>query len=144
MVAWILVAHVFGIVFWVSGLLVTTIALLRHSAEPSVDARAALSRLERIFLRGMADPGALLAILAGIAVVAGNPSYYLHARWLHIKFIFVAIMIGLHVIVAINTKSFAADRITLQRGQITLLLAAIAVVFLLILIATLPGEVFLT
>jgi hypothetical protein len=35
-------------------------ALTRHTQEASAEARYALSRLERIYLRGLADPGALL------------------------------------------------------------------------------------
>ena len=57
MVAWTLVVHVFGLVFWVSGLLATTIVLSRHTQETSELARESLAGLERVFLRGMADPG---------------------------------------------------------------------------------------
>jgi len=138
------VVHIFGLVLWVSGLLVTTVTLSRHTQEASAEARQALARLERTFLRGMADPGALLTLLAGITLVASNPSYYLRARWLHIKLSFVVILIVLHGFIAVRSKYFASGRITLQTGQVRMLLAAIVVVFLLILIATLPGEVFLT
>jgi putative membrane protein len=144
MVAWILVLHIFGLVLWVSGLLTTTLALSRQVRETSADARAALARLERIFLRGLADPGAALTILAGIGLIAGNPSYYLHARWLHIKLTFVVMLIVLHGIVAILSKRFATGRMNLSPAQVRLLLVGIVVIFLLILIATLPGEVFLT
>lgn len=144
MVSWILVIHVFGFVFWVSGLLVTTIALLRHTQETSPDARQALARLEKIFLRGMADPGALLTLLAGITMIATNRTYYLHARWLHIKLSFVLAMIVMHIFVAVRTKSYAAGRISLEPGQVRMILMTIVLIFLLILIATLPGEVFLT
>ena len=144
MVAWILVAHVFGIVFWVSGLLVTSIALVRHTQENSAEGRNALARLERIFLRGLADVGAIVALAAGITLVANNPSHYLHARWLHIKFTFVLMLIILHGAIAVGSKRFAAGRITLQRGQARVLVVAVILVFLLILISTLPGEVFLT
>ena len=144
MVAWILVAHVFGITFWVSGLLVTCMTLVRHTQEAAAEARQALARLERIFLRGLADVGALLALVAGITLVAHNPSYYLHARWLHIKLAFVLMLIVLHGAIAVGSKRFAAGRITLQRSQARLLVVAVLLVFLLILISTLPGEVFLT
>ena len=144
MVAWILVAHVFGITFWVSGLLVTCMALVRHTQEAAAEARQALARLERIFLRGLADVGALLALVAGITLVAHNPSYYLHARWLHIKLAFVLMLIVLHGAIAVGSKRFAAGRITLQRSQARVLVVAVLLVFLLILISTLPGEVFLT
>jgi putative membrane protein len=144
MIAWILVAHVFGIMLWVSGLLVTTIALSRHIQETTAEGRDAMARMERIFLRGLADPGALLTLLAGITLISNNPAYYLHARWLHIKLLFVLMMIVLHGAIAVGTKLFATGRISLQRGQARVLLVAVLLIFLLILISTLPGEVFLT
>jgi putative membrane protein len=143
MVAWTLVVHILGLTLWVSGLLVTTIALSRHAQEPSSEGRAALARLERLFLRSMADPGALLTIVAGIVLISTNSTYYLHASWLHIKFLFVLMLIGLHGWVATRAKFVAAGRITLQPGQARTLSIAVVLVFLSILIVTLPGEVFL-
>ncbi len=144
MVAWILVVHILGFTLWVGGLLATTIALSQHTLEITTEGREGMARVERIFLRGMADPGALLAVLAGITLIVHNPSYYLHARWLHIKLPIVVILIGLHVYIAVTTKSFTAGRTMVTPGQARLLLAAVIVLFLLILISTLPGEVFLT
>jgi protoporphyrinogen IX oxidase len=143
MVAWTLVVHIFGLTLWVSGLLVTTIALSRHAQETSSEGRQALARLERIFLRGMADPGALLTILAGIILISSNSSYYLHAAWLHIKFVFVLMLIGLHGWIGTRSKFLSTGRITLQPGQARTLSVAVALVFLSILIATLPGAVLL-
>src|SRR5579863_9592184 len=117
MVPALLVVHIFGIVFWVSGLLVTSMALTRHTQETSPEAKQALARLERIFLRGLADPGALLVLLAGISLIMTKPSYYLHAPWLHIKLTFVLLLIGLHGMVAMRTKRFATGGIELQRNE---------------------------
>jgi protoporphyrinogen IX oxidase len=143
MVAWTLVVHILGLTLWVGGLLVTTIALSRHAQETSSEGRAALARLERLFLRAMADPGALLTIVAGITLISSNSSYYLHASWLHIKFLFVLMLIGLHGWIATRAKFVATGRITLQPGQARGLSIAVVLVFLSILIVTLPGEVFL-
>jgi len=143
MVAWTLVVHIFGLTLWVSGLLVTTIALSRHAQEISTEGRQALARLERIFLRGMADPGALLTILAGIILISTNPTYYLHAGWLHIKFLFVLMLIGLHGWIGTRSKFLSTGRIKLEPGQARTLSVAVALVFLSILVATLPGAVFL-
>jgi len=140
MVAWLLVFHIFGFTLWVSGLLMTTFVLLRHIRETDPEARASLAVVERLGLRAMGDPGAFLAILAGIVLITTNSSYYLHARWLHIKLIFVLLMIALHVIVATRSKAFASGRITLDRGYVRLLFIVIVLVFISILIATLPGE----
>ena len=144
MVPALLVGHVFGLVLWVSGLLVTCMALTRHTQETSADARNALTRLERIFLRGLADPGALLTILAGVSLISTNASYYLHAPWLHIKLTFVLLLIGLHGLVAVRTKRFATGRIAMQRGEARMLVIAVLFLFLSILIATLVGQVYLT
>ena len=140
----LLVAHVLGFVFWVGGLLVTSMALTRHTQETSADAKQALARLERIYLRGLADPGALLAILAGVSLISTNSSYYLHAPWLHIKLTFVLILIGLHGMIAMRTKAFSTGRIAMQRGEARMLVAGTLFLFLSILIATLVGQVYLT
>jgi putative membrane protein len=140
----LLVGHVFGLVFWVSGLLVTSIALTRHTQESSVEARHALAGLERIYLRGLADPGAVLTILAGVGLIMTNSSYYLHAPWLHIKLTLVLFLIGLHGIVAMRTKAFATGRIARQRSEARILVVATLFLFLCILMATLLGEVYLT
>lgn len=144
MVAWLLVFHIFGFTLWVSGLLMTTFVLLRHIRETAPETRASLAAVERLALRAMGDPGAFLAILAGIMLITTNSSYYLHARWLHIKFIFVLLQIALHVIVGTRSKAFASGRISLDRGYVRLLFIVIVLVFISILIATLPGEVLLT
>ena len=144
MVPALLVGHVLGLVFWVGGLLVTSMALTRHTQEASADARQALARLERIYLRGLADPGALLTILAGVSLIMTNSSYYLHAPWLHIKLTFVLLLIGLHGIVAVRTKRFSTGRITMQRSEARLLVLATLFLFLSILTATLVGQVYLT
>ena len=144
MVPALLVVHIFGIVFWVSGLLVTSMALTRHAQESSPEARQALARLERIYLRGLADPGALLVILAGISLIMTKPSYYLHAPWLHIKLTFVLLLIGLHGMVAVRSKRFAGGQITMQRSEARMLVIFTLLIFLSILIATLVGQVYLT
>ena len=144
MVAWLLVLHILGFTLWISGLLMTSLVLLRRIGATAPETRASLAAIEKLGLRAMADPGAFLAILAGILLIMTNRSYYLHARWLHIKFIFVLLLIALHVIVGTRSKAFASGRITLDRGYVRLLSIVIVLVFISILIATLPGEVLLT
>lgn len=144
MVAWLLVLHVFGFTLWISGLLATSLVLLRHTGVADPQARSSLAGIEKLGLRALADPGATLAILAGILLIMSNSPYYLHARWLHIKFIFVLLLIALHVIVGTRSKAFSSGRITLDSGYVRLLSIVIVLVFISILIATLPGEVLLS
>jgi len=140
----LLVVHIFGLVFWVGGLLVTSMALTRHTQETSPEAKQALARLERIYLRGLADIGALLTILAGIGMITTRPSYYLHAPWLHIKLTFVLLLIVLHGLLGVRSKRFAAGKLTLQHSEAWFWVVATICVFVSILIATLIGQVYLT
>ena len=119
-------------------------ALTRHTQETSPEARGALARLERIYLRGLADPGALLTILAGISLIMTNAHYYLHAPWLHIKLTFVLFLIAVHGRLAMRTKAFATGKIQMQRSEARLLVIATLLIFLSIIIATLVGQVYLT
>jgi putative membrane protein len=143
MAAWTLVFHVFGIVLWIGGLLMTTLLLTRHTQETAPEARAALSRLERKSMRAMADPGALLTILAGITMIFTNSGYYLHANWLHIKLLFVVAMIILHGYIGVEMKGVQKGTGALTSGKAWFLFTAVLIIFLAILIVTLPGEVYL-
>ena len=142
--AWLLVFHIFGFVLWVGGLLVTTITLARHAQETSPEARVILARLERAFMRGLADPGALIAIVIGAVLVSRNSTYYLHAGWLHVKLFSVLVLLVLHGIVGTRGKALNSGQSGFRRTHARMLFAAIVIVFLMILIATLPGEVFFT
>jgi len=144
MVPWFLVLHVFGFTLWISGLLMASFVLLKHVGEKAPEARASLAGIEKLALRGLADPGATLAILGGILLILTNRPYYLHALWLHIKLVFVLLLIVLHVILGTRSKAYAAGRISLDGGYVRLLGIVIVLVFISILIAALPGEVLLT
>ena len=132
-IAWALVFHVFGIVFWMAGLLVVTQVLAAHTNEKSPDARKVLERLESKLLNGLAHPGAAITIIAGIAVVVIEPAY-IHQAWLHAKLSLVAILIGLDFLVYWRTKGFHSGKVDLKRKECMMLHGAVSLVFLGILI----------
>lgn len=142
-VSWILVAHVFGIVLWIAGLLMTTVLLSQHARETSPEALTVLTRLEKKSMRALADPGALIAILAGITVILSNSSYYVHAIWLHYKLSLVAVLIILHAFIGVEMKSQQKGSRTMTPGKAWLLFGGVLLVFIAILVATLPGEVYI-
>jgi uncharacterized membrane protein len=118
MVAWTFVGHIFGLGLCMAGLIMTTAVLVQHSQETSPEVLRTLARMGRICLRGLADPGAFLTLLAGIILVAANRAHYLHARWLHIKLVFVAVLIGVNGIVAISNKSLVSGRANFQSSHL--------------------------
>jgi len=132
-VAWALVFHVVGFVFWMAGLLVATQVLGAHLDETSPSAQEALARLESKLLRGVAHPGAAITVLAGIAVVWMQPDY-LHQRWLQAKLLLVAMLIGLDLVLTWRIRAFHAGQVDLPRWESKAQHGAISLLFLLIVI----------
>jgi putative membrane protein len=136
MIAWILVFHLTGLVFWLGGLLVVTHVLAIHSEEPSTEGRATLGRLEMKLLKGMAHPGAAVMVISGIIMIGEKPDYLL-AHWLQAKLLLVALLIILDLRVYFRTTAFIAGRVELQRRECMALHGAISLVFIGILILVL-------
>ncbi len=132
-VAWALVFHIIGFVFWIGGLLVTTTVLGLHTREAPLESPPMLEHLEVKLLRGMAHPGAAITVLAGLTVVWIQPDV-LHQHWLHAKLFLVAILIALDLIVYMRAKAFHKGQIKLERRECVILHGAISLVFLGIVI----------
>jgi protoporphyrinogen IX oxidase len=132
-VAWALLFHIVGIVFWIGGLLFATQVLAMHTQETSPEVRATLTRLERKVMKGIAHPGAAITVVAGFVVVYLQPDY-MQQKWLHAKLFLVAILIGLDLIATFRAKAFQAGKIELQRKECKILHGAISLVFLGILV----------
>ena len=133
MVAWTLVFHIIGLVFWVGSLLVVTHVLAAHAEDTSTDARAILGRLESTLLRGLAHPGAALMVITGSILVVHTP-VYLQQPWLHAKLLFVVILIGLDLRLTFRARAFQNGKINLTRRECMALHGAIALTFFVIVI----------
>jgi protoporphyrinogen IX oxidase len=136
MVAWTLVFHIIGLVFWLGGLLVVTRVLAIHTEETSVETRATLSLLETRLFKGFTHPGAALMLITGIMLVSHDP-YYLRQHWLHAKLLLVAILIVLDLRLYFRARAFQAGKIQLTRGECMGMHGVIALVFVGILICVL-------
>jgi protoporphyrinogen IX oxidase len=135
-VAWALVFHIIGFVFWIGGLLVTTTVLGMHAGQGPLETSPVLEHLEVKLLKGMAHPGAAITILAGLTVVWLQPGY-LHEHWLHAKLFLVAILATLDLVVYMRAKAFHKGQIKLERRECMILHGAISLVFLGIVILVL-------
>jgi len=132
-VAWALVVHVVGFVFWMAGLLVVTQVMAAHAGERSTEAGSALKRLERKLLNGMAHPGALITIGAGTVLIVMQPAY-LHQSWLHAKLSVVVILIGMNVFLHMRARELRGDQSRARPGQFRILHGVISALFLIIVI----------
>ncbi len=139
MVAWTIVFHLVGLVFWLGSLLAVTDVLAAHSRETSTEARAALGRLEMKLLKGLAHPGAALMVITGILLLYQLP-LALHELWLYMKLLLVLVLIGLDLRIYFRSIAFQASRVEMHRGECMMLHGIIAFVFLgiLILVLTKP------
>jgi putative membrane protein len=137
LMAWTLVFHILGIVFWLGSLLVVTHLLAYDAESDSPEVHEILNRLEGKLFRGIAHPGAIITIISGIILISTNAQYYLHATWLHVKLLFVIILIVLDVITYIRAKAFHEGRVKLQRKECMALHGGIALMFIGILIMVL-------
>lgn len=133
MVAWTLVFHIIGLVFWLGSLLVVTQVLAAHTEESSPEAREVLGRLELKLLRGLAHPGAAIMVITGIILIL-QESGVLHERWLQLKLLLVVILVALDLRVTFRARAFQRGKIELTRGECMGLHGGIALVFTLIVI----------
>jgi len=136
MVAWILVFHLVGLVFWLGSLLVVTHILPIHSEEPSPEARRTLGKLEMKLLNGLAHPGAALMVITGMLLIGENP-HYLREHWLHAKLLLVVLLVVLDLRVYFRAAAFLAGRAELRRRECMALHGAISLMFFGILILVL-------
>ena len=135
--AWTLVFHILGIVFWLGSLLVVTHLLASDAESESTEVHEVLNRVEGKLFRGIAHPGAIITVISGAILISTNPQYYLHAPWLHVKLFLVVILIVLDAITYIRAKAFHAGKIVLRRKECMMLHGIIALVFIGILIMVL-------
>jgi putative membrane protein len=133
MVAWTLVFHIVGLVFWLGTLLVVTQILAIHVTEHSLEVSGALSRLESKLLKGLAHPGAAIMVITGFILVSHDPGY-LQQHWLHAKLLLVAVLVGLDLWLTFQIRAFHEGKVEISRRECMLLHGAIALVFLVILI----------
>jgi uncharacterized membrane protein len=135
-VAWTLVFHLIGMVFWLGSLLAVTHILAMQTETRSPEARSALGRLAAKLLKSLAHPGAALMVLTGSILVGENP-HYLREHWLQAKLVLVALLIILDLRLYFRGKAFLAGRIELKRRECMAMHGAISLLFFGILVLVL-------
>ncbi|MBI4442205.1 MAG: CopD family protein [Acidobacteria bacterium] len=133
---WIIVIHLLGMVLWVGGLLVATLILASHAVESGAAAAAALTRAEQKVFRGFIHPGAAISVLTGLLLILSGP-FYMQAGWFHVKLFLAVILVVLDLRIFFRAKAFYAGNLQLTRGECIASHAAVAVVFLAMLVMVL-------
>jgi protoporphyrinogen IX oxidase len=105
---WLKALHIVAIVTWFAGLFYLPRLYVYHCDTRDAAGNARFKVMERrlFFIMSL---GALFSVMAGLMMVVENPAY-LALRWLQVKLILVAILIGYHIVCYRLLLDFAADK----------------------------------
>ena len=119
----LLTLHTVGFAVWVGTLFAITIALTERDALAEAAGKTTIAEVAKKMAR-VADIGATIALVGGVAMITTAPGYYLHQPWLHMKLTLVVGLLGLHGFLRVKVK-----RAT--QGQGTFPLAIVAMIMIL-------------
>ncbi len=128
----ILALHIFGVIFWMGGLLMIASFLARVPEEVGLPKGRFLSAARGLF-ESATNLGAAITIVLGLLLIMMDPSV-LRQRWLEAKLLLVAILLFYHVrfyrriIFLENNPSHSTRReFRVIHGMVSALLIAILV-----------------
>jgi putative membrane protein len=106
---WLKAFHIIFVVCWFAGLFYLPRIFVYYAASEHPDTRAQLAVMARRLYR-FVTPFMVIAIGFGLAMMAVNPAYYLHAGWLWAKLGGVLFLVVYHFqcgryVTAINSGS---------------------------------------
>lgn len=94
---WLKALHIVFVVCWFAGLFYLPRLFVYHAMSSDAAVHAQLAIMERKLYR-FTSIFVVLTVLLGLALVALNPGYYLHAHWFHAKFTLVLGLIAYHLV----------------------------------------------
>ena len=94
-IGWLLVFHLFGVIFWIGSLLLIASLLAMVSDEVGVAKERFIMVASRLFFGGC-NIGGAVAIIFGILLMVKEPAL-LRQGWLHVKLGLVFILLLVHL-----------------------------------------------
>jgi len=128
----VLALHVFGVIYWMGGLLMIASLLARVPEEVGLPKERVLGAARELFEVGT-NVGAAVTIVLGIILIMMNPPV-LKEGWLHGKLLLVAVLLFYHVrfyrrimFLENNPSQSSRREFRVIHGMVSLLLIAILV-----------------
>ncbi|MDO8431969.1 MAG: CopD family protein [Candidatus Binatus sp.] len=122
--------HIFGVIYWLGGLLMIASLLARVPEEVGLTKERLLGAARSLFEIGT-NVGAAITIALGILLVLMEPSV-LRQGWLHLKLLMVAVLLFYHVrfyrrimFLEDNPSQATHREFSIIHGAVSLLLIAI-------------------
>lgn len=130
LVDWLLVFHLFGVIFWIGSLLLISSLLARVSDEVGVAKERFILVASRLFYGGC-NIGGTIAITFGVILAIKIPGV-IHQGWFQAKLVLVFMLLMIHIrlhrrIVALEDNPSAVTRSEFRviHGLVSLLLLGI-------------------
>jgi putative membrane protein len=130
MYGFILTLHIFGVVFWLGGLLMIASLLARVPQEVGLPKERFLGAARELFEVGT-NVGAAVTVVLGVVLTVLNP-VVLRQPWFHIKLLLIAILLFYHVrfyrrirFLEDNPSQSSQREFSVVHGAVSLLLFAI-------------------
>lgn len=131
--------HIIAVISWMAGILYLYRLIVYHVEETEVVVKERFKVMEVRLYRYITRPAMWVAIVAGLSMIALDPTYYLRAHWLHAKLALVILLIGATQLAGRTCRLLRSDQAPAHSSRYyrvmnevpTLLM--IAIVFLVIL-----------
>lgn len=104
---WLKAFHIVFVVCWFAGLFYLPRIFVYHAASEDRQVREQLAIMARKLYR-FVTPFMVIAIALGLALIALNPGYYLHATWMQVKLAAVFLLVLYHLQCGRHLRDIAA------------------------------------
>jgi len=130
-VKWFIVLHLFGVIFWLGGLLIVS-SILATAAQEEAGAQTALLKLARRLFNSACNAGAAITIVFGLLILMSEPEVMRHG-WMHVKLALVGVLIILHVWMLRRSGHIGSGPGAPSRGEFLAIHGIVSIVLLAIL-----------
>ena len=105
---WLKAFHIIFVVCWFAGLFYLPRIFVYYAASEHPETRQQLAVMARRLYR-FVTPFMFIAIALGLAMIAQNPAYYLHASWMWLKLAGVTFLVVYHIQCGRYVRAINAD-----------------------------------
>lgn len=148
---WFKAFHIIGVVVWFAGLFYLVRLFIYHveaneQPEPACTIlKNQYQIMEQRLYNIITTPGMVVTVAMAIGLLINEPEV-LHDRWLHIKLLFVALLIAYHFYCGFLLKQLSEDRCSWNSQQLRALneaptLLLVTIVLLAVFKNTLPTDI---
>jgi putative membrane protein len=131
-VKWFIVFHLFGVIFWLGGLLIVS-SILAAAAQEAGAAQAAMLKLTRRLFNSACNAGAAITIVFGLLLLMSEPEVMRHG-WMHVKLALVGVLIVLHVWMMRRARRIGSGPDAPARGEFLAMHGLVSLMLLAILL----------